>query len=134
MEDQESQEIMRIAQDYFMQELGDKAKAEEAMGKLANMVQGDGAKLVHLGNTLFLTMVRGKGLVEVHTMGTESPRKMVKNFNDLGKYLKKIGVKTAYSYSDPGTPLAKLAKRALPVKEKKANIDGKEVDVLVMEL
>lgn len=134
MEDQEKQEVMRIAQDYFMQELGDKAKAEDALGKLATMVKSDGAKLVHLGNTLFLTVVRGKGLVEVHTMGKESPRKMVKNFNDLGKYLKRIGVKTAYSYSDSGSPLAKLAKRALPVKEKKANIAGKEVDVLVMEL
>lgn len=134
MEEQEQQEVMRIAQDYFMQELGDEAKAEEAMGKLANMVKSDGTKLVHLGNTLFLTIVRGKGLVEVHTMGNESPRKMVKNLKDLTKYLKRIGTKTLYSYSEPDAPMAKLAKRALPVKEKRANVNGKEVDVLVVEL
>ena len=37
------------------------------MASLAKIVEEDGAKLVHLGNVLFLVLVRGKGVVEVHT-------------------------------------------------------------------
>jgi hypothetical protein len=130
----EQQEVVRIANQYFLQELGSQEAADEAMGKLATMVQEDGAKLVHLGNVLFLVLVRGQGVVEVHTIGTEpSPRNMAKNFVDLVNYLKNIKVKVAYTYSEDNK-FDRLAKMTgLPVKKEKTEVDGKSVNVYIME-
>jgi hypothetical protein len=130
----EQQEVARIANQYFLQELGSQEAADEAMGKLATMVQEDGAKLVHLGNVLFLVLVRGEGVVEVHTIGTEpSPRNMAKNFVDLVNYLKNIKVKVAYTYSEDNK-FDRLAKMTgLPVKKKTTEVDGKSVNVYIME-
>jgi hypothetical protein len=131
----EQQEVVRIATQYFLQELGSQEAADEAMGKLATMIQEDGAKLVHLGNVLFLVLVRGEGVVEVHTIGTEeSPRNMAKNFVDLVNYLKNIKVKVAYTYSEDNK-FDRLAKMTgLPVKKEKTEVDGKSVNVYIMEL
>jgi hypothetical protein len=131
----EQQEVANIANQYFLQELGSQEAADEAMGKLATLVQEDGAKLVHLGNVLFLVLVRGQGVVEVHTIGTESsPRNMAKNFVDLVNYLKNIKVKVAYTYSEDNK-FDRLAKMTgLPVKKEKTEVDGKSVNVYIMEL
>jgi hypothetical protein len=130
----EQQEVVRIANQYFLQELGSQEAADEAMGKLATLIQEDGAKLVHLGNVLFLVLVRGEGVVEVHTIGTEpSPRNMAKNFVDLVNYLKNIKVKVAYTYSEDNK-FDRLAKMTgLPVQKKQAEVDGKSVNVYIME-
>jgi hypothetical protein len=130
----EQQEVVRIANQYFLQELGSQEAADEAMGKLATLIQEDGAKLVHLGNVLFLVLVRGEGVVEVHTIGTEpSPRNMAKNFVDLVNYLKNIKVKVAYTYSED-SKFDRLAKMTgLPVQKKQAEVDGKSVNVYIME-
>jgi hypothetical protein len=130
----EQQEVVRIANQYFLQELGSQEAADEAMGKLATLIQEDGAKLVHLGNVLFLVLVRGQGVVEVHTIGIEpSPRNMAKNFVDLVNYLKNIKVKVAYTYSEDNK-FDRLAKMTgLPVKKEKTEVDGKSVNVYIME-
>jgi hypothetical protein len=130
----EQQEVVRIANQYFLQELGSQEAADEAMGKLATLIQEDGAKLVHLGNVLFLVLVRGEGVVEVHTIGTEpSPRNMAKNFVDLVNYLKNIKVKVAYTYSEDNK-FDRLAKMTgLPVKKEKTEVDNKSVNVYIME-
>lgn len=130
----EQQRVVDIANQYFLQELGSQEAADEAMGKLATLVQEDGAKLVHLGNVLFLVLVRGQGVVEVHTIGTEeSPRNMAKNFVDLVNYLKNIKVKVAYTYSEDNK-FDRLAKMTgLPVRKEKTEVDGKSVNVYIME-
>ena len=130
----EQQQVANIANQYFLQELGSQEAADEAMGKLATLVQEDGAKLVHLGNVLFLVLVRGQGVVEVHTIGNEaSPRNMAKNFVDLVNYLKNIKVKVAYTYSEDNK-FDRLAKMTgLPVKKEKTEVDGKSVNVYIME-
>jgi len=130
----EQQEVVRIANQYFLQELGSQEAADEAMGKLATLIQEDGAKLVHLGNVLFLVLVRGQGVVEVHTIGNEaSPRNMAKNFVDLANYLKNIKVKVAYTYSEDNK-FDRLAKMTgLPVRKEKTEVDGKSVNVYIME-
>lgn len=131
----EQQEVVRIASEYFSQELGSEDAAAEAMGKLATLVQEKGAKLVHLGNVLFLVIVRGKNAVEVHTIGNEqSPRDLAKDFVDLVNYLKNIKVKVAYTYSEDNR-FDRLAKMTgLPVQKKQAQVDGKTVNVYIMEL
>lgn len=130
----EQQEVARIANDYFLQELGSQEAADDAMSKLATLVQEKGAKLVHLGNVLFLVIVRGKNVVEVHTIGNESsPRDLAKDFVDLVNYLKNIEVKIAYTYSEDNR-FDRLAKMTgLPVKKKQAEVDGKTVNVYIME-
>lgn len=130
----EQQEVVRIASNYFLQELGSQEAADEAMAKLATLVQEDGVKLVHLGNVLFLVVVRGKNVVEVHTIGNEpNPRDLAKDFVDLVNYLKNIGTKVAYTYSDDNK-FDRLAKMTgLPVKKKQTEIDGKPVNVYIME-
>lgn len=135
MDPKESQEIMRIATEYARGASKTEEEAQKLLGALAAIVQGDGAKLVHLGNVLFLVLVRGKELVEVHTMGDEKkPRDLANNFLNLAKYLKQIGVKVAYTYT-PDTKFAKLAKMVdLKVQQYKSNIQGQMMNVFVVEL
>ena len=134
IDETEQQEVARIANDYFLQELGSQEAADDAMAKLGTLVQEDGAKLVHLGNVLFLVIVRGKNVVEVHTIGNEAnPRDLAKNFVDLANYLKNIDVKIAYTYSEDNK-FDRLAKMTgLPVTKKQAQVDGKTVNVYIME-
>jgi hypothetical protein len=105
------------------------------MGRLARVLQDDGAKLVHLGNVLFLILVRSEGVVEVHTIGEEKrPRDMANDFLELSKYLKNIGVKTAYTYAEDER-FKKLAKMIdLPIKQYKADYEGMKLNVFVVEL
>jgi hypothetical protein len=134
IDEAEQQEVVRIATDYFLQELGSQEEADDAMAKLATLIQDKGAKLVHLGNVLFLILVRGKGVVEVHTIGNEpNPRDLAKDFVDLANYLKNIGTKVAYTYSEDNK-FDRLARMTgLPVKKAQTEVDGKTVNVYVME-
>jgi hypothetical protein len=131
--DQEA--VVKIATDYFRKATKSEEEAQSMLGGLARILEDEGAKLVHLGNVLFLVMVRGEGVVEVHTIGEESkPRDLAKDFIDLSKYLKNIGVKTAYTYSED-EKFKKLAKMVdLPVKQYKADVEGKKLNVFVVEL
>ena len=131
--DQEA--VVKIATDYFRKATKSEEEAQALLGGLARIVQDQGAKLVHLGKVLFLVMVRGEGVVEVHTIGEESrPRELAKNFMDLYKYLKNIGVKTAYTYAED-EKFKKLAKMVnLPVKQYKADVEGKKMNVFVVQM
>ena len=135
VDSQENDEIVRIALDYFKKETGSDKKAQEMLGKLAVTVQEEGAKLVHLGNVLFLVMVRGKGVVEIHTIGTEAqPRYLAEDFKKLADYLRNIDVKTAYTYT-PDNRYGRLAQMTgLPVKTFKVDVKGKPMTAYVMEL
>ena len=131
---QEQQEVAQIANDYFLKELGSQKEADLAMGKLGKLVQDKGAKLVHLGNVLFLVLVRGKGVVEIHTMGNErNPMDLVKDFVDLANYLKNIKTKVAYTYSEDNK-FARIVKlTGLPIRQEKSVMNGKEVNVYILE-
>lgn len=131
---QEQEQIVKIALDYFKKETGSDEQAKEMLGKLVTIVTEEGAKLVHLGNVLFLVMVRGKGIVEIHTIGTEAqPRFLADNFKKLADYLKQIGVKTAYTYT-PDNRYGRLAQlTGLPIKTFKVEVEGKPMVAYVME-
>lgn len=135
MDEQEALEITQIARKYFLREAGgDEAQADEMLSKLAAMVQEPNIKLVHLDKVLFLVIVRGPGMVEVHTIAADIvPADMVDGFIKLAAYLKNIGVKVAYTYSaDPR--FKRIARQTkLPIKELKETIDGKETLIYVME-
>jgi hypothetical protein len=127
--------ILKIATDFFRKSTKTEKEAQALLSGLVRVVQDEGAKLVHLGNVLFLVMVRGKGVVEIHTIGEESkPRELAKDFIELSKYLKNVGVKTAYTYSED-EKFKKLAKMVdLPIKQYKADYEGKKLNVFVVEL
>jgi hypothetical protein len=131
----EAAEIQRIAIDFFRSESKSEDEAAKAMQRLVHTVKEPGAKLIHIGNVLFLIMVRAKNAVEVHTIGNEkSPRDLANDFVQLVQYLKHIGVKTAYTFTEDNRfwRLAQMTK--LPVKAFKSTVEGKPVNVYVMEL
>jgi len=137
MEKKEQGEILRIATEYFRKEAGgDEKEAQRLLQGLAALVQRDGVNMVHIENTLFLVIVKGKGIVEVHTLAIdESSATLAKNFVSLTKYLKNIGVKVAYTYSDDPR-YAVVAKRTkLDFQEKKITAqDGKTYTAYYLEL
>jgi hypothetical protein len=132
---EEQQEVLQIITEYFRKEFnGDEQKVEESLGRLATMLQGEGVSLVHVGNSVFLVMVIGKGMVEVHTMAVdEDTASLAKSFAQLADFLKSIDVKVAYTYTDkPGYEI--VAKRTrLPFKTKKMEIEGKQQTVYYLE-
>ena len=134
MDTKEQEQIIQIAFNYFKKESGSDEKAQKMLSQLATVVSEEGAKLVHLGNVLFLIMVRGKGVVEIHTIGEEAqPRYLADDFKKLADYLKKIGVKTAYTYT-PDNRYGRLAQMTgLPVKTFKVDVEGKPMVAYVME-
>jgi len=135
MDTKEQEQIIQIALNYFKKETGSDKTAQQMLGTLAAIVKEEGAKLVHLGNVLFLVMVRGEGVVEIHTIGTEAqPRMLAEDFKQLAAYLKKIDVKTAYTYT-PDNRYGRLAQMTgLPVKTFKVDVKGKPMTAYVMEL
>lgn len=127
--------VIKIATAYCRKVTKTEEEAQAMLAVLSRILQDEGAKLVHLGNVLFLIMVRGKEIVEVHTIGEEKkPREMAKDFLDLAKYLKNIGVKMAYTYAED-EKFKKLAKMVdLQVNQYKAEHEGKTLNVFVVEL
>lgn len=135
MDQQQAAVIGEIAINYFRKVAKSEQEAQKMLTGLIHSVKEDGAKLVHLGNVLFLILVRGQGVVEVHTIGFEKiPRELANDFKQLVAYLKNIGVKTAYTYSNDSrfSRIAQLT--GLPVKSFPATIEGEKQMVYVMEL
>jgi hypothetical protein len=124
----QQKEPMQILESALRRSLGDEEKVGLAQGALVEMLKAPGNKLVHLGNSLFLVMVKEPGEVEVHTFSEETPQQLARNFIDLTKYLKNIDVKTAYTYSDD-VRFKKIADMTgLPVKvEQSVNMVGDEM-------
>lgn len=128
--------LLSVINKYFLRETGgDQKQADEMMRKLATIVQEPGAKLVNFDNVVFLVLVRGKGAVEVHTMAIDLiPSNMVGAFKKLAEYLKSIGVKLAYTYTEDRR-FARIARQTkLPIQELKEEIDGKTMYIYTVEL
>jgi hypothetical protein len=127
--------LLSVLNKYFLRETGgDQQEADVMMKKLATVVQDPGAKLINIDNIVFLILVRGKGAVEVHTMAADLiPANMVKGFKKLAEYLKEIGVKLAYTYTEDRR-FARIARQTrLPYKELVEEIDGKPMYVYIVE-
>lgn len=133
---EEQQQIMDILTRYWIKETGSEERAQLMLQKLAGLLQQEGANLIHIGNTMFLMIVTGKGEVEIHTMtADEDSVSLAKAFRELAKTLKGLGVKKAYTYAeDPRFEV--VAKRTrLPVKKEKKKVrDGKEMTVYTLEI
>ena len=119
---------MQILESALRRALPDEEQVGLAQGALVEMLKAPENKLVHLGNSLFLVMVKAPGQVEIHTFSEETPQALAKNFVDLSKYLKNIGVKKASTYSEDPR-FKKIADMTqLPVKvEQSVNLIGTEM-------
>lgn len=136
LDKQELEKVLEILTKYCRSVTDSEKEAQEMLGKIAGAVQGEeGAKLIHFDDYVFLILVRGKGVVEVHTMGdTASPKALAAAFKKLAKYLKNIGVSMAYTYA-PDKKFARLAKMVdLKVEQYTATVDKKQVYVFVVKL
>ena len=117
-----------IVRTSLFRSLQDENKVGLAQGALVEMLKAPGNKMVHLGNSVFLVMVKTPGEVEVHTFSEETPQALAKNFVDLWKYLKNIGVKKAYTYSDDPRFKKIASMTGLPVKVEQSTAKiGKEM-------
>lgn len=136
MSQDEVQEIIRIMTEYFTRENGgDAKKAEKDVGKIANLITHQAAKLVHLGNTVFLVLVKDKGRVEFHTMAVdEDSVSLAKNFVDLAKYLKNIDVEEMYTFSDDPKYQVIAKRTRLPITTRQEKVKGKEQTVYSLKL
>ena len=104
-QEMENEQVMDIVTGYFKEATGSDQKAEEMVNGLAATVQDPGAKLVHLGDTVFLTLVKGKGFIEFHPMYVNRELdKLTENLNTYVNYLKNIGVTVMYTYGGEDFP------------------------------
>ena len=132
----ETQQIIDIMSGDFLKATGDQDKANGLINGIAKLITDNpAAKLVHLGNTVFLVMVNSPGVVEVHTMAAdEQSGTLAKNFVQLTEYLRNIGVKQAYTYTDDPRFAAVAKRTRLPFETSEAQgQDGKTYTVYSME-
>lgn len=134
MSPQEAQEIQDIAHEYFLKQSGSEQGAQKLMQGLASLLQEQGAKLVHINNLLFLVLVRGKGVVEFHTIGEEqSSKEYADDIVKLTKYVKNIGAKLLYTYA-PSRAFDRVARQTgLPIVKTQTEINGNPVFVYAVE-
>lgn len=102
LDPQEQQQIVDTITRYFQQTTGSEQEANQYIAGLTNLLNTNpAAKLVHINGTVFLVLVKDKGVVEIHTMAVDGDsNRLAKNFVELSRYLQAIGVKRAYTYTD----------------------------------
>ena len=131
----EIKEVTDICMEYFRKETKSEDKAKKLMADLATLIQQPAAKLVHLGNLVFLTLVKDKGVIEFHTMGEEKTSDAyTKDMKALAKYLFRIGATKIYSYTDDPKfgILAKRSRMGWETSETTGE-DGKKYTVYTLE-
>jgi hypothetical protein len=86
----------------------------ETLGKLK--LSNQNIQTVKMGNTVFLLMRTPPSTVEVHTFTVDNPKVMISHFKNLAKFLPKLGVKQAFTYSDQPIFKQLVERSGMPVK------------------
>jgi len=86
----------------------------ETLGKLK--LSNQNIQTTKIGNTVFLLMRTPPSTVEVHTFTVDNPKVMVTHFKNLAKFLKKTGIKQAFTYSDQPIFKQLVERSGMPVK------------------
>lgn len=103
----ENQRVIEIITKYFRAAVGgDEQEVERMLKAIAGMIQEDSTKLVYFGDTVFLTMVRGKNFIEFQAMYDEDvdASYLIDDLNDYVEFIKTIEVKTLYTYGPKDFP------------------------------
>jgi len=73
-------------------------------------------QLAQMGNTVFLLMRTPPSTAEVHTFTIENPKQIVKHLKGLATFLKKAGIKQAFTYSDQPIFKQLVERSGMPIK------------------
>jgi len=122
-------EVVQIMYDHFMEQYKDNNKAIAAINYMAEKVQEEGCKLVHLGKIVFLITVAGPLMVEMHAMvakglsKNERLKELDKQLDPLIAILKKADVKVLYTYM-PSKEKQEFEKILIEYKFKEGKVKG----------
>ena len=105
-----------VIQDALSRAVQNPQQVETLTKKLATMIKDPKNKLVQIGNSVFLMMLKDPETVEFHTFSSETPENLIKNYVGAAKLLKSQGVKRAVTYADSPGYLEIAKKTGLPVK------------------
>jgi putative NADH-flavin reductase len=112
----ELQEVLDIVTAFYKKHVKSDEEVNVLLQKLSSMVQDQGTKLVHFGGTVFLTMVRDKGLIEFHPMYAEYDQdSLARELDQFVDYAKSIGVKTIFTYTKPKDEYEDVIQAASPM-------------------
>jgi hypothetical protein len=93
---QDQKQVIKLVTEFFREKAPDDQAVDLALGQLATLIRMPGNKLVHLGQNVFLVMVKGQGQTEVHNVSlVRNYTKFRTNLQKLINYLKGIDVSHA---------------------------------------
>ena len=119
----ENKRVMEIVTGYFKAITDNDEETEKLVQSLATIVQDKSTKLVHFGDTVFLSMVRDKNLVEFQPIYDEEAeiKSLIKDLDNFVNFLKVVEVNTAYTYGDKDFPYSEI------IEKSKFNFKRKEI-------
>lgn len=122
----EQKEALEIMAQYFKNNTKNKEEATIAMrGALVLLEQG--AKLVHIGNILFLVFIKGKGLVEFQPIykKTTAPQ-LAAAMKKFAQYMKAIDTQTIYTTNADKHMDAAIKRTGLPWELEEVQLEGEQ--------
>lgn len=125
-----------VIQDALSRAVQNPQEVEKLTKKLAVMIKDPKNKLVQIGNSVFLMMLKDPETVEFHTFSAETPENLIKNYVGAAQLLKSQGVKRAITYADSPGYVEIAKKTGLPVKVSQSTkvIGGVAKPVYLFEL
>lgn len=99
---EEQQEIVDIVTGFYKQRVDSEEEVNKLLQNLGAMVQQQGAKLVHINQTVFMVLVQGEGVVDFYAMYDKFNKKeQINNLKQFVAYAKNIGIKTLITQTLP---------------------------------
>jgi hypothetical protein len=99
---QEQQEVLDIVTGFYKQRVDSEEEVNKLLQNLGAMVQQQGAKLVHINQTVFMVLVQGEGVVDFYAMYDKfNKQEQIKNLKQFVAYAKNIGIKTLITQTLP---------------------------------
>lgn len=99
---EEQQEVLDIVTGFYKQRVDTEEEVNKLLQNLGAMVQQQGAKLVHINQTVFMVLVQGKGVIDFYAMYDKFNKKeQIDNLKQFVAYAKNIGVKTLITQTLP---------------------------------
>lgn len=136
LDKKETQEVIDIMLEFLTKQTGSRRRAVQYINGIAQLIKNPAAKLIHMDNVVFLTLVKDKGVVEFHTMAAkENSIGLADKLRKLADLMRSMGATKMYSYTDESKYRAVAKRSKLPwVITEQQGIDGKKYSVYTLEL
>jgi hypothetical protein len=105
-----------ILKRYIPKEIGPTADVNKTLNQISSLIGLGLARIVQIGNTVFLIMPKGGQTVELHTASEEPMSELPKRLVALSKTLKQMGFKKAVSYAPSQHWIKIVQQSGLPIK------------------